>query len=50
MDHKNLSARFGADSYPLYVLIDRDGNMVEKQEGSRGERALRGLLGEVGLE
>src|SRR5271169_2210232 len=37
----NLAAMYAANSYPIYVVIDRDENIVAIQRGSRGERALR---------
>jgi thiol-disulfide isomerase/thioredoxin len=46
----NLAARFAAHSYPVYVLIDRDGNVAGTQNGAGGERALRRLLSRAGLE
>ena len=49
-DDTNLAAMFAAKSYPLYVLIDRDGNIAGQQDGAAGERALRGLLAEAGLD
>jgi thiol-disulfide isomerase/thioredoxin len=45
----NLAALFPTHSYPLYVLINRDGNIVGDQKGAGGERALRGLLAKAGL-
>ncbi len=46
----NLAAMYAANSYPIYVVIDRDENIVAIQRGSRGERALRSLLARAGLE
>ncbi len=46
----NLAARFAANRYPVYVLIDRDGNIAGEQHGAAGERALRRLLSRAGLE
>lgn len=46
----NLAARFAATSYPVYAVIDRDGNITGIQRGAGGERALRGLLSRAGLE
>lgn len=40
----NLAARFAANSFPLYVLIDRDGNIAGTQKGAAGAAALRRLL------
>jgi thiol-disulfide isomerase/thioredoxin len=45
----NLAAMFAANSFPLYVLIDRDGKLAGKQNGSGGEEALRQLLQNAGL-
>jgi len=50
MQDTNLAAMYAAKSYPLYVLIDRDGNVAGKQNGAGGERALRSLLRKAGLE
>jgi thiol-disulfide isomerase/thioredoxin len=46
----NLAAFFEAKSYPLYVLLDRDGMIAGTQKGSGGEDALRSLLRKVDLE
>ena len=46
----NLAAVFAATSYPLYVLIDKDGNIAGTQSGSGGEDALRQLLKQAGLQ
>ena len=40
----NLAAMYQANSYPIYVVIDRDGNIAGEQRGGRGEKALRGML------
>ena len=45
----NLAAMYQANSYPIYVVIDRDGNISGEQRGAAGERALRGLLASAGL-
>ncbi len=45
----NLAAMYAANSYPIYVVIDRDGNVVATQRGAAGERALRSLLTRAGL-
>ena len=39
-----------ATSYPIYIVIDRDGNIAGEQSGAVGERALRRLLARVGIE
>jgi hypothetical protein len=41
---------FAAKSYPLYVLIDREGNIVGTQNGAGGDAALRRLLRKAELE
>ncbi len=45
----NLLAVFNAKTYPMYVLIDKNGNIADLQEGSGGEDALRELLEKAGL-
>jgi thiol-disulfide isomerase/thioredoxin len=45
----NLAAMYEAKSYPIYVVIDRDGNVAGIQRGAGGEDALRGLLHNAGL-
>jgi thiol-disulfide isomerase/thioredoxin len=45
----NLAAMYAATSYPIYVVIDREGNIVATQRGAGGERALRSLLRRAGL-
>jgi thiol-disulfide isomerase/thioredoxin len=49
-DDTNLAAMFAAKSYPIYVVIDRDGNVAGEQRGAGGDRALRRLLSKAGLE
>jgi thiol-disulfide isomerase/thioredoxin len=49
-DDTNLAAMFAAKSYPIYVLIDRDGNVAATQRGAAGERGLRNMLRRAGLE
>ena len=46
----NLAAVFAAKSYPLYVLLDRDGKIAGTQNGAAGEDALFRLLSKAGLE
>lgn len=46
----NLAAMYNAQSYPIYVVIDRDGNIAAEQRGAAGERGLRKLLKRAGLE
>jgi thiol-disulfide isomerase/thioredoxin len=50
MDDTNLAAMFAAKSYPIYVVIDREGNIAGKQNGAGGESALRDLVASGGLE
>jgi len=45
----NLAAMYNAQVYPIYVVIDRDGNIADEQHGAAGERALRGMLRQAGL-
>ncbi len=46
----NLAAMYNAQSYPIYVVIDRDGNIAGEQRGAAGEGALRRLLKRAGIE
>ena len=46
----NLAAMYNAQSYPIYVVIDRDGNIAAEQRGAAGERGLRRLLRRAGIE
>lgn len=46
----NLAAMFAASVYPIYVVIDRDGNIAGTQRGAAGESALRRMLSKAGLE
>ena len=45
----NLAAMYAATSYPIYVVIDRDGNIAGEQRGAAGESALRNLLRNAGI-
>lgn len=45
-----LAAICEARSYPLYVLIGRNGEIAGTQHGSGGEGALRRLLAKAGLK
>ena len=45
----NLAAMYQANSYPIYVVIDRDGNIAGTQRGAAGERGIRRLLRLAGL-
>jgi len=46
----NLAAMYNAQVYPIYVVVDRDGNIAAEQRGAAGERGLRKLLKRAGLE
>jgi thiol-disulfide isomerase/thioredoxin len=48
-DDTNLAAMYAANSYPIYVVIDRAGNVVGTQRGAGGERPLRNLLRGAGI-
>ena len=50
MQDTNLAAMYEAKSYPIYVVINREGNIVATQRGAAGEIALRRMLGRAGLE
>lgn len=45
----NLAAMYEAVEYPIYVVIDKDGNIAATQRGAAGERALRDLLATAGI-
>jgi len=45
----NLAAMYQANAYPIYVVIDRDGNIAAEQRGAAGERALRRMLRKAGV-
>jgi hypothetical protein len=49
-DDTNLAAMYAATVYPIYVAIDRDGNIAATQRGAGGEEVLRDLLATAGLE
>lgn len=46
----NLAARYAAHSFPIYVVINREGNVVGTQHGAGGERPLRSMLARAGLK
>lgn len=46
----NLAAMYNAQVYPIYVVIDREGNIAAEQRGASGERGLRRMLRGAGLE
>ena len=49
-DDTNLAAMYAATVYPIYVVIDRDGNIAGEQKGAGGEAALRDLVARGGLD
>jgi thiol-disulfide isomerase/thioredoxin len=49
-DDTNLAAMYAAKSYPIYVSIDRDGNIGGTQRGAAGEDGLRSLLRRAGMK
>src|SRR6266852_5813564 len=49
-DDTNLAAMYEATVYPIYVVIDRDGNIAGTQRGAGGEDALRRLIARAGIE
>jgi thiol-disulfide isomerase/thioredoxin len=49
-DDTNLAAMYAATAYPIYVVIDREGNVTVTQRGGGGEPALRRLLATAGLD
>jgi cytochrome c biogenesis protein CcmG, thiol:disulfide interchange protein DsbE len=46
----NLAAMCNAQSYPIYVVIGRDGKIAGEQHGAAGPVALRRLLGKAGIQ
>ncbi|HEY3928916.1 MAG TPA: TlpA disulfide reductase family protein [Candidatus Koribacter sp.] len=46
----NLAAMFNSRSFPIYVVVDRDGKVAAEQHGAGGELALRHLLRKAGLD
>ena len=50
MDDTNLAAMYAATVYPIYVVIDQDGNIAGTQHGAAGEGALRSLLARGGID
>src|SRR6266852_2798456 len=46
----NLAAMYAANRYPIYVVVDRDGKIVDTRHGAGGERPLRRSLARAGLE
>jgi thiol-disulfide isomerase/thioredoxin len=49
MEDTNLAAMYAATVYPIYVLVDRDGNVAGTQRGAGGEQSLRRLLTRAGI-
>ena len=49
-ENTNLAAIYAAKSFPLYVVIDKDGNIAGTQRGAGGEDSLRRLLKNAGLD
>jgi thiol-disulfide isomerase/thioredoxin len=49
MEDTNLAAMYQATVYPIYVLVDREGNIAGTQRGAGGERALRRFLTRAGI-
>ena len=49
MEDTNLAAMYQATVYPIYVLVDRDGFIVETQRGAAGETRLRRMLARAGI-
>ena len=50
MEDTNLAAMYEATVYPIYVVIDKDGNISDEQRGAGGESALRNLVAQAGME
>ena len=46
----NLAAMYNAQVYPIYVVVGRDGNIAGEQRGAAGERGIRNMLKQAGLE
>jgi len=46
----NLAAMYQANSYPIYVVVDRDGNIAAEQRGAGGEKRLRRMLAQAGID
>ena len=45
----NLAAMYNAQVYPIYVVVDKDGNIAGEQRGAGGESGLRRMLKRAGL-
>ena len=48
-DDTNLAAMYEAVEYPIYVVIDKNGNISATQRGAAGEAALRDMLADAGI-
>ena len=48
-DDTNLAAMYEATEYPIYVVIDKAGNIAATQRGAAGEEALRSMLATAGI-
>lgn len=46
----NLAAMYAANAYPIYVVIDREGKIAAERRGAIGERGLRWMLRQAGLD
>jgi thiol-disulfide isomerase/thioredoxin len=46
----NLAAMYAATRYPIYVVVDRDGKIVDTQHGAAGARRLRQTLARAGID
>src|SRR5580658_9964022 len=46
----NLAAMYAANRYPIYVVVDRVGKIVDTARGASGERRLRRSLSRAGLD
>ena len=46
----NLAAMYNAQVYPIYVVVDKDGNIAGEQRGAAGDRGIRRMLRNAGLE
>jgi cytochrome c biogenesis protein CcmG, thiol:disulfide interchange protein DsbE len=48
-EDSDLASAFGAESFPLYILIGRDGSVAGDQRGAGGAPALLRLLAKAGV-
>lgn len=46
----NLAAMYNAQVYPIYVVVDREGNIAGEQRGAAGDRGIRRMLRQAGLQ